>query len=224
MIYLTKPRLASHWLQKPAAAMYQRSERSFLQTRTPLQNHHRAQKFEDELHNLFNKKFKFRFSDDWTLPETGAWFVEPPWTAPTLEALKSKLNFHKSQLNDFDIEEWSAHTRRRNPAGEVCWRIRSHINPEFLTQAWTKFYECAYSYNIVPEQAVSDGRMVSLHLCEAPGAFITSLNHFLKSHHPDVEVSWSYAIYKVDYISTGELGLKIFFKCLLIQIAFHPLI
>lgn len=118
-----------------------------------------------------------------------SWFTAPPWKVQELETLKSRLNFHKSQLNDFDIEEWSSHTRRRNPAGEVCWKIRCLVNPEFLTQAWTKFYECACSYNIIPDEAVSEGKMVSLHLCEAPGAFITSLNHYLKLNYEHIEVS-----------------------------------
>ena len=30
----------------------------------------------------------------------------------------------------------------------------------------------------------------SLHLCEAPGAFVTSLNHFLKTHQQDVVWQW----------------------------------
>lgn len=30
----------------------------------------------------------------------------------------------------------------------------------------------------------------SLHLCEAPGAFICALNHYLKLHHPEVAFSW----------------------------------
>lgn len=146
--------------------------------------------FNDELCDLFNKKFKFRFNDDWKLPEEGTWFSVPPWQVKELEVLKSRLNFHKSQLNDFDIEEWSSHTRRRNPAGEVTWKIRCAINPEFLTQAWTKFYECARTYNIIPADVKSERKMVSLHLCEAPGAFITSLNHYLKLNHPGIQWTW----------------------------------
>ncbi|XP_011561723.3 cap-specific mRNA (nucleoside-2'-O-)-methyltransferase 2 [Plutella xylostella] len=164
---------------------------SFLQSRSKNARYNRPLESDaDELDNLFNKKFKFRFSSEWRLPDAGAWFAEPPWTVKELSTLKSRLNFHKSQLNDFNIEEWSAHTRRRNPAGDVSWRIRSQINPEFLTQAWTKFYECAYTYNIIAEKAKSSRKMVSLHLCEAPGAFIASLNHYLKSHYPNIEWQW----------------------------------
>jgi cap2 methyltransferase len=146
--------------------------------------------YEDELNDLFNKKFQFGFNNSWILPDHTLWFSTLPWKVKALEILKSRLNFHKSQLNDFNIEEWSSHTRRRNPAGEVGWKIRCVINPEFLTQAWTKFYECASTYNIVPPQAIEEQKLVSLHLCEAPGAFITSFNHFIKLNHPSIEVRY----------------------------------
>ncbi|CAH0405687.1 unnamed protein product [Chilo suppressalis] len=156
----------------------------------PRSSCNRNGEFEDELNDLFNKKFQFRFDSHWNLPDLNHWFSSPPWKVKELENLKSRLNFHKSQLNDFNIEEWSSHTRRRNPAGEVGWKIRCLINPEFLTQAWTKFYECASTYRIIPEQAMVEQKMVSLHLCEAPGAFITSLNHFLKLNYPSITWKW----------------------------------
>lgn len=148
----------------------------------------RADEFDDELNDLFNKKYQFRFNAEWKLPDRESWFSAPPWKVKTLESQKVQLNFHKSQLNDFSIEEWSSHTRRRNPAGEVGWKIRCLINPEFLTQAWTKFYECACTYNVVPKEASTAKEMVSLHLCEAPGAFITSLNHYLQLNHQNIQV------------------------------------
>lgn len=165
--------------------MFHKSDNLYFQ---PRQNFNRNEDFQEELNDLFNKKFQFRYNSDWKLPELDLWFSTPPWKVRELDTQKSRLNFHKSQLNDFNIEEWSSHTRRRNPAGEVGWKIRCLVNPEFLTQAWTKFYECASNYAIIPKQAMTERKMVSLHLCEAPGAFITSLNHYLKQNHQDVEV------------------------------------
>lgn len=153
------------------------------------QKFYRNDEFQEELNDLFNKKYQFRYNSEWKIPELEAWFSAPPWKVRALESLKTRLNFHKSQLNDFSIEEWSSHTRRRNPAGEVGWKVRCSINPEFLTQAWTKFYECACTYSIVPKEATVLRQIVSLHLCEAPGAFITSLNHYLKSNHQGMQVN-----------------------------------
>jgi hypothetical protein len=59
----------------------------------------------------------------------------------------------------------------------------------FFFQAWCKFYENAMSFNLVPPASVKAGRLNSVHLCEAPGAFITSLNHYLKLHNPGIDVS-----------------------------------
>ncbi|XP_053601972.1 cap-specific mRNA (nucleoside-2'-O-)-methyltransferase 2 isoform X2 [Plodia interpunctella] len=56
--------------------------------------------------------------------------------------------------------------------------------------AWTKFYECACTYDIIPREAVVSNKMASLHLCEAPGAFITSLNHYLKLNYRGLEWKW----------------------------------
>ncbi|XP_038209097.1 cap-specific mRNA (nucleoside-2'-O-)-methyltransferase 2 [Zerene cesonia] len=165
--------------------MFHKTENSFLRHKFP-----KSDDFEEELHDLFNKKYQFQFNSEWKLPDRGSWFSAPPWKVKNLETMKTRLNFHKSQLNDFSIEEWSSHTRRRNPAGEVSWKVRCLVNPEFLTQAWTKFYECACTYNIVPQEARDSRKFVSLHLCEAPGAFITSLNHYLKLHHENIQWKW----------------------------------
>ncbi|KAI1235484.1 hypothetical protein IHE44_0002355 [Lamprotornis superbus] len=40
------------------------------------------------------------------------------------------------------------------------------------------------------DEALQDGELNSVHLCEAPGAFIASLNHFLKSHHVPCHWNW----------------------------------
>lgn len=84
------------------------------------------------------------------------------------------------------------------------------MNPEFLTQAWTKFYECASTYNVVPAEAIKDKKLVSLHLCEAPGAFITSLNHYLKTNHQDLKVGSVIELTITALIYLSELKKKKF--------------
>ena len=44
-----------------------------------------------------------------------------------------------------------------------------------------------WTFKVVPESAV---KFNSVHLCEAPGAFITCLNHYLKTHRPDCHWKW----------------------------------
>ena len=54
-------------------------------------------------------------------------------------------------------------------------------------QAWSKLQEILWTFKVVPETAI---KFNSVHLCEAPGAFVASLNHFLKTHRTDCEWSW----------------------------------
>lgn len=74
------------------------------------------------------------------------------------------------------------------------------LHVELCTQAWVKFYEVLSSFKIVP-----DTDFCSLHLCEAPGAFIAALNHYLQQHGKLLMYSWSYwnrTIQELDSISS----------------------
>lgn len=84
------------------------------------------------------------------------------------------------------------HTSNTNRAKAVFSKIKQTIRPEMLTQAWLKFYECLSQYDLVTfGTSGSQTGLVfeSLHLCEAPGAFITALNHFLVVNHQNIQVS-----------------------------------
>lgn len=133
----------------------------------------------------FNKKFKFKSAND-ALPVEDAFFSSNNnQKHEGLQIIKSILNHVKSKLNDVQIEEWSRHTRHRNPAQQILQYLKSDIRAEFVTQAFAKFFECVSAYPMVRNfQQVFQ----SVHLCEAPGAFICALNHYLKLHHPEVEV------------------------------------
>ncbi|KAK3920253.1 Cap-specific mRNA (nucleoside-2'-O-)-methyltransferase 2 [Frankliniella fusca] len=135
--------------------------------------------FEEMTTMYFSKQFKFK-SAGWKLPATDTLFTSDVWELEDFISLKQRLNSVKDELNDFPLQDWHAHTRRRNKAGNVIWQLRRRIDPEFPTQAWCKFYENASSFPLVPQKAIDKKCLYSIHLCEAPGAFITSLNHFLR--------------------------------------------
>ena len=52
------------------------------------------------------------------------------------------------------------------------------LEVELCTQAWVKFYEILSTF--LGKSLVPDCHFMSVHLCEAPGAFVTALNHFLQ--------------------------------------------
>ncbi|CRK92685.1 CLUMA_CG006346, isoform A, partial [Clunio marinus] len=94
---------------------------------------------------------------------------------------------NQSRLNDYQIEEWARHTRNRNPAQQIIHHLRAHIHGEFVSQAFAKFYECVSAYPMINNV---EKVFHSVHLCEAPGFFITSLNHYLKLNHPEIDFKW----------------------------------
>ena len=105
-------------------------------------------------------------------------FTSLPWQDPELQALKVRLNETKSLLSSKDIAEWHQHTSVTNRAGYVIPYVKRHIRPELCTQAWCKFYEIQTSFPLIPCDV---DEFNSVHLCEAPGAFITSLNHYINT-------------------------------------------
>ena len=139
---------------------------------------------------------KSSMSDDWRLPMAENLFVEY-YQLESFQELKIKLNLVKSKLNDYDIEFWSAHTRRQDPAGEIPWRLKSETDAEFVTIAWCKMYECLGRFT----ELIPGPKINSLHLCEAPGAFITALNHYLYTNYEKDEVRFVHVgIYMVNQL------------------------
>lgn len=43
-------------------------------------------------------------------------------------------------------------------------------------------------YSLISKNALEEGCLNSLHLCEAPGAFISALNHYIQSNYPLLKV------------------------------------
>ena len=106
--------------------------------------------------------------------------------------MKESLNGTKNLLKNKDIHSWHLHTSNTNRAKAVFSKIKQTIRPELLTQAWLKFYECLSQYDLVAmgTSGSQPGLIYeSFHLCEAPGAFIAALNHFLTVNHKNIQVS-----------------------------------
>ncbi|XP_075226562.1 cap-specific mRNA (nucleoside-2'-O-)-methyltransferase 2-like isoform X2 [Lycorma delicatula] len=135
----------------------------------------------------------FEFTDySGQLPQKSKFFTEEKWKVEGLQDLKVHLNETKSLLDDYNLNSWHQHTKKVNVAAEVMRHVRKNIKPDMLTQAWLKFYEIVASkiFDLIPTQAKENKFLNSVHLCEAPGAFITSLNHYLQLNYPDVKWDW----------------------------------
>lgn len=150
---------------------------------------------QSEIQSLFNKvKIYVKPSDgEWCIPDPNIALRHPAEEHPRLQALKVSLNAVKNQLSDKNVQVWHQHTNSTNRAGKVIAAVRSAANAEICTQAWCKFYEILGTFNLLPEEALQNGELNTVHLCEAPGAFITALNHYIKTNESTRYCDWSWA-------------------------------
>lgn len=131
-----------------------------------------------KLKSLFSKKFTYQRSCHWKLPSLVNNGCQR-WIHQELQNMKAKLNHEKDKLSDKEIYAWHEHTKFMNLAGHVISTVKQVIHPELCTQAWCKFYEILSTYPLIDHHSL---KLNTVHLCEAPGAFITSLNHYLVSN------------------------------------------
>ncbi|XP_033120882.1 cap-specific mRNA (nucleoside-2'-O-)-methyltransferase 2-like [Anneissia japonica] len=140
----------------------------------------------------FEKRFSFPEESSWILPEPSTMFVEGQAQdiKSDLHQMKIELNDVKNSLSDKEIRQWHSHTTSLHCGGKTIQHLRWHYCVELCTQAWCKFHEILTFYPIIPTTAQTSGTLNSVHLCEAPGAFITSLNHFCKSRADYTYLQW----------------------------------
>ncbi|XP_029904405.1 cap-specific mRNA (nucleoside-2'-O-)-methyltransferase 2 [Myripristis murdjan] len=147
-----------------------------------------------EIKDLFNKVRTYTKppNGEWCIPDPNVALRHPAEEHCQLQALKASLNAVKNQLSDKAVEVWHQHTNSTNRAGKVIAAVRSAANAEICTQAWCKFYEILGTFQLLPEEAIQSGELNTVHLCEAPGAFITALNHYIKTREHTRYCDWSW--------------------------------
>ncbi|XP_014849517.1 PREDICTED: cap-specific mRNA (nucleoside-2'-O-)-methyltransferase 2 isoform X2 [Poecilia mexicana] len=147
-----------------------------------------------EIQDLFNKVKTFLkpVGEEWRIPDPSVALKHPAEDHRHLQELKASLNAVKNQLSDKNIQVWHQHTNSTNRAGKVIAAVRSAANAEICTQAWCKFYEILGTFDLLPKEALQNGELNSVHLCEAPGAFITALNHYMKTNESTRYCDWGW--------------------------------
>ena len=121
--------------------------------------------------------------------------------------MKADLNDTKSMLNDYDIQIWRKHTNFTNICSNLAWTCRQKLNAELCTKAWLKFCTILNTYDLIPME--NDGLCFSsYHLCEAPGAFVTCLNHHIATKFPNLKWNWLASSLN-PYYEGNDLGMMI---------------
>jgi len=128
---------------------------------------------------------------------------------------KVKLFDVKSSLNHIDIAGWHSHTSHMHECGHITYSIKTNIKGELVTQAWSKFYTILNNFPDI----VKTNNFSTLHLCEAPGAFITSLNHYIQNKFKDnTHINWKWSAATLNpYYEGNEIGKMLIDDRLIIE-------
>ncbi|XP_075694357.1 cap-specific mRNA (nucleoside-2'-O-)-methyltransferase 2 [Rhinoderma darwinii] len=161
--------------------------------------------FPSEVHSLFDKRFTYEKEEDWLLPAASEVLSSDHKEFSRFLSLKESLNQVKNLLSDKRLDDWHRHTSFTNKAGRVVPEVRRQVNAELCTQAWCKFHEIVCTYPLLPSTALWSYELNTLHLCEAPGAFISSLNHYLKTR--DVNCDWTWVANTLNPYHEANHGL-----------------
>ncbi|RUS31875.1 FtsJ-like methyltransferase-domain-containing protein [Jimgerdemannia flammicorona] len=136
-------------------------------------------------------------------------FATPKWTLDRMQTMKRDLNNTRNRLNEKDIEMWHKHTRQTNFTGRVVATLRNKMDIEMCTNAWIKMAELHSHYEFIPDADTFRSHpdyadtFSSLHICEAPGAFIASTNHFLRQIHRD-KIRWRWTGFSLNPYYEGN--------------------
>lgn len=113
------------------------------------------------------------------------------------EINKVKLNYYKRVMDtkpntlfsnkcikNNTLMTWEELTNLTNSTyKELKYIIKKKYNGEIITNAWIKMYEMLSLHDLIPD----NNKIKTFHICEAPGAFISSLNHYLELTNQELE-------------------------------------
>jgi hypothetical protein len=65
--------------------------------------------------------------------------------------------------------------------------IEKKFNQKYISQAWIKMYEMIDMFNLIPKDT---DKFKTFHMCEAPGNFISAINHYIKTQTKIKNFDW----------------------------------
>ncbi|VDK52982.1 unnamed protein product [Anisakis simplex] len=147
---------------------------------------HLREQYSLMIDQLFYKRFSLKHHKATTIKKYDDVKLE-------LLKLEERLNHVKSQIPTSHLKEWRLHTKRTHPMRPLVQQLIHNYGLQCCSQAFCKFYEILKRYPDLCElksDPHENNELRSLHLCEAPGAFISALNVYLRLKKPDLKWSW----------------------------------
>ena len=112
---------------------------------------------------------------------------------------RAELNYYKRIMDTKPSQIFSRNKYNNKRAKLLTWEklaneidiyqnlktiLRTQYNAEMATNAWIKMYEMLNIFaDLIPDTDV----VKTFHLCEAPGAFVSAINHFLVNRNQKLE-------------------------------------
>jgi len=151
-------------------------------------------------------------------------FSDFNYTYPENLKLKDELNAEKNKITP--IRDDPSMNRKFDSISTTCNKYEDlrgrrgvlvqKYNAEIVTNAWMKMYECMKLLEdpLLTKLAKNNARsgagtgsdrsraFHSFHIAEAPGNFMVAMNHYLYSHHPNLEWKWLANSYRDLYTSS----------------------
>lgn len=100
------------------------------------------------------------------------------------------LNETKSIIDHIDIKVWRENNDKTLLTKNLIRFIQNEKRIEMPTKAFCKMYEILCEYEGALGLSAHDNSFHSVHLCEAPGAFVSATNHFVRSRYPATRWDW----------------------------------
>lgn len=107
---------------------------------------------------------------------------------------KRRVVLLERAIDTRDLNKWDRNkevVRYYRPAKILNADLREYVQKTYTTgqisQAWLKMYEIVAA---IPELVPETDILRTFHICEAPGSFISALNHYVKTHTGVKEFIW----------------------------------
>lgn len=139
----------------------------------------------------------------------------------TLIQKRAELNYYKRVMdtkpskifanNRYDERKshlltWESLITKIDPQPRLKQMIKNEYHGEMVTNAWLKIYEMLNLFDdLIPNQKA----IKTFHLCEAPGAFISAINHYLDNRNQKLD--WYAQTLKPNLDQKSNMALDDFF-------------